>query len=62
MFVCVCNALKEKEMQAAVAQGASCAADIYACLGCAPKCGRCVPFVEEQFLGGQTRINCQPGS
>lgn len=50
MFICVCNALREKEMSAAIEQGAGCALDIYKSLGCAPKCGRCVPYVEQHLL------------
>jgi bacterioferritin-associated ferredoxin len=51
MFVCICNALKEKEMTCAIQQGACSALDVYESLGCQPKCGRCVPYVEEQLLG-----------
>lgn len=51
MFVCMCNALKEQEMQQAAASGATCALDIYKSLGCQPVCGRCVPYVEENLVG-----------
>lgn len=60
MFVCVCNALKETEMAGAIAQGANSAQEIYACLGCQPKCGRCVPYVEQELLGNRISISDQP--
>lgn len=56
MFVCICNALKEKEMTGAIQGGASCALDVYKSLGCQPVCGRCVPYVEQELLGNHQAI------
>ncbi len=44
MYVCICNALKEKTVRE-VAQrgtGASSASDLFRCLGATPQCGKCV--------------------
>lgn len=44
MYVCICNALKERDVRrvaaACVTPGA-----VYRALGCAARCGRCVPTV-----------------
>jgi bacterioferritin-associated ferredoxin len=46
MYVCICNALKEAEARR-VAAGCGVAREIYNQLGCAPRCGRCMPAMEE---------------
>jgi bacterioferritin-associated ferredoxin len=47
MVVCVCNAIREKDVRAAVRQGASCPRSAYASLGRRPRCGQCMPFARE---------------
>ncbi|WP_303812063.1 (2Fe-2S)-binding protein [Sandarakinorhabdus limnophila] len=48
MIVCVCNALKERDVrEAARVAGKSCPKAAYAQLGCRVKCGQCLPFVKE---------------
>lgn len=54
MYICLCNALKEKEMAGAVARGANCVSQLYQSFGCKPVCGKCVPYVRENLL--QTAI------
>ncbi|MFD1033234.1 bacterioferritin-associated ferredoxin [Sphingomonas hankookensis] len=44
MVVCVCNALKERDVREAARGGASSACQAYRALGCQAKCGQCVPF------------------
>ena len=44
MVVCVCNAIKERDVRAAARGGASSAYQAYRALGCQAKCGQCVPF------------------
>ncbi|HCB74950.1 MAG TPA: (2Fe-2S)-binding protein [Sphingomonas bacterium] len=44
MFVCVCNALREREVREAARGGAMSACQAYRALGCQAKCGQCVPF------------------
>jgi bacterioferritin-associated ferredoxin len=43
MILCVCNALREADVRAAVRDGATCAKSAYRALGSKPKCGQCVP-------------------
>ena len=46
MVVCVCNAIKEKDLRAAVQGGADKPSKVYAQLGRKPKCGQCLSFAE----------------
>lgn len=43
MILCVCNALREADVRAAVRSGATCPMTAYKALGSKPKCGTCVP-------------------
>ncbi len=44
MVVCVCNAIREKDLKEAVRDGADTPCSAYARFGRRPKCGQCVPF------------------
>ena len=44
MVVCICNALGEKDLRAAIRAGAACPVSAYARFGAKPKCGQCLPF------------------
>ena len=44
MVVCVCNAIREREVRAAARGGAMSACQAYAACGKQAKCGQCVPF------------------
>lgn len=46
MFVCLCNALTDRELCAA-AETCERVADVYQCCGCKPDCGKCVPYVRD---------------
>ncbi|WP_438729462.1 (2Fe-2S)-binding protein [Parasphingorhabdus sp. DH2-15] len=47
MVVCVCNAIKEKDLRAAFQQCPSQRPhDVYAKLGRKPKCGQCLQFAQ----------------
>ena len=47
MIVCVCNAIREKDLRAAVRSGNEKPADVYARLGRKPKCGQCLSFARD---------------
>ena len=47
MVVCVCNALRERDVREAARGGARSACQAYRALGCQAKCGNCVPFARE---------------
>jgi bacterioferritin-associated ferredoxin len=44
MVVCVCNAIREREVREAARGGATSACQAYRALGRQPKCGQCVSF------------------
>lgn len=44
MMVCVCNAIREREVREAARSGAMTACQAYRALGRQPKCGQCVPY------------------
>jgi bacterioferritin-associated ferredoxin len=46
MVVCVCNAIREKDLRKAAEQGVTSASEAYALLGRRPKCGQCFRFAE----------------
>lgn len=47
MYVCICNALTDKQIRAALNDPGCSAAKVYARLGCTPQCGKCVPHVRD---------------
>jgi bacterioferritin-associated ferredoxin len=47
MIVCVCNAIREKELRDAVACPRERPAEVYARLGRKPKCGQCLSFARD---------------
>lgn len=42
MYVCNCNGIRERDVQAAIAKGASRPADIFRGCGAQPQCAKCV--------------------
>jgi bacterioferritin-associated ferredoxin len=44
VVVCICNAIKERDLRAAVRDGAKCPLSAYASMGAKPKCGQCINF------------------
>jgi bacterioferritin-associated ferredoxin len=46
MIVCVCNAIREKDLREATRGERERACDVYARLGRKPKCGQCLSFAQ----------------
>ena len=44
MVVCICNAIRERDVRDAARQGSTTACQAYRSLGCQAKCGQCVSF------------------
>lgn len=53
MFICICNAITERQVQTAIAQGASTLADLQGQLGVAACCGCCADTATEYLPGGR---------
>ena len=50
MIICSCNVITDGQVKACVAPGEGCprtAAQVYECLGCSPKCGRCARTIRQ---------------
>jgi bacterioferritin-associated ferredoxin len=56
MIVCVCNAIREDELRAAVRQGPPCPRTAYKSLGCDVQCGTCLPCAKEIVEEERDRI------
>ena len=61
MYVCVCNAIRERDVRRQIAEGACTPMDIFKAAGAEPCCGRCIPDME-RLLGeagvGPTCASC----
>lgn len=53
MFICICNAITERQVQAAVSEGASTLSDLQGQLGVASCCGCCAETAMEYLPGGR---------
>lgn len=53
MFICICNAITERQVKAAVAAGAHSMSDLQAQLGVASCCGCCADTAAEYLPGGR---------
>ena len=51
MVVCICNAIREKDLRAAVRCCSEKPNDVYARLGRKPKCGQCLSFARDIISG-----------
>lgn len=52
MYVCVCNALTDKQVSEALADGARTASAVYRRLGCKAQCGKCVRVIGARLKTG----------
>jgi len=43
MVVCICNAIRERDVRTAARNGSRTACQAYRTMGCEAKCGQCVP-------------------
>lgn len=47
MYVCLCNAITDRDFRAQAAAENCTVATVYRSLGSKPKCGKCVPYVKQ---------------
>lgn len=57
MIVCVCNAIRERDVREAARSGARSPGKAYRKLGCQLQCGQCVPFAQ-QIIRSEPAIAC----
>jgi bacterioferritin-associated ferredoxin len=48
MYICLCNALTDRDVRACC-QGDPSVSMVYRALGCEPRCGKCVPLVRQML-------------
>ncbi len=53
MYICICNAITERQVQSAVADGAMTLTDLQGQLGVASCCGSCAETAMEYLPGGR---------
>jgi bacterioferritin-associated ferredoxin len=53
MFICICNAITERQVKQAVAEGAATLSDLQGQLGVAACCGCCAETATEYLPGGR---------
>ncbi|MCT2399743.1 (2Fe-2S)-binding protein [Novosphingobium mangrovi (ex Huang et al. 2023)] len=56
MYVCICNAIREKDFRAAARRYAGNAEAIYAALGHTPQCRQCLDEAEEIISEEATEV------
>lgn len=49
MYICLCNQLKDTHISLAREDGAGTVGEVFRALGCAPQCGKCVPYLRESM-------------
>jgi bacterioferritin-associated ferredoxin len=57
MYVCICNAVTDKMIRAAVATGATSLADLNRMTGCSGGCGSCADLAQEVLLGARKQTS-----
>ncbi|MBV2182228.1 MAG: (2Fe-2S)-binding protein [Castellaniella sp.] len=60
MYICVCNAISERHVQDAIAQGAKDLGDLQAQLGIATCCGQCAETATDYLPGGRYATESTP--
>lgn len=60
MYICICNALNEKKVDDAIANGADRPGRVYEHHGCKVRCGKCVSEVAERLASGTRELLSQP--
>jgi bacterioferritin-associated ferredoxin len=61
MYVCLCNALTDRDLLRHTATGTSSVSMVYSACGCRPQCGKCVPFVRQMLREGGEAPSEQTG-
>jgi bacterioferritin-associated ferredoxin len=57
MYVCICNALKDKEL-ASASEGARTVAEVFRRCGRRPQCGKCLPDVAQMIEDTRAQSEC----
>jgi len=55
MYICICRAIREREVDAAVRAGARRPADVFRAYGKSPQCGNCACDMRERIAEAAAR-------
>jgi bacterioferritin-associated ferredoxin len=57
MYVCICNAISDRQARSHTDSAGCSVAAFYRALGVKPKCGKCVPVVREMLASGSASVD-----
>jgi bacterioferritin-associated ferredoxin len=49
VYICLCNGFTDRQVRRSAEAGNASVSQVYKALGCAPKCGKCVPLVRDML-------------
>ena len=52
MYICLCNALTDRDVRPHTNAGGCSVSMVYQACGCRPQCGKCVPYVRQMLREG----------
>jgi len=55
MYICICNALREKQIEAAAGDNARTVAEVFRRCGSRPQCGKCLTDVAQKIEEARLR-------
>ena len=55
MYICLCNAITDKQIEAAICDGACTVDCLKRCLGVSTQCGKCACHVEQILLDARAQ-------
>jgi bacterioferritin-associated ferredoxin len=60
MYVCTCNGISERNVDAAIKDGAKSPSGVHHACGAKPQCGRCLPEIADRLRA--LRVSCSSKS
>jgi len=57
MYVCICNALTDGQINEVIDGGERDALAVHPCLGCTTRCGKCLPTIADMMEARQQRAS-----
>jgi bacterioferritin-associated ferredoxin len=57
MYVCICNAISDRQARSHTDSAGCSVAAFYRALGVKPKCGKCVAVVREMLASGSASVD-----
>lgn len=59
MYICICNAIREKDLREAALKSCGDAEATYAQLGKSPNCGQCLVKADEILAAERAQLSCE---